>query len=250
LRSDNRTDVLSALDDAGPLDRYELEDRLDASRRTVTRILGSLAERGYLSERGSSYALSAFGAALARAYDDYRETAGLADRFRPLLRHLDADRLALDPDLLRDAELIVATESSPYAILDRVLQLRAGATRVREMAPTVEAKSLGQLAERIEANESFDFEVVIPAPALDDAAAHPGYADTQRTIEASEAVDLYVYPEPFSFVLGVIDGTAVVGVEVDDRPYALVEGTRPELLEWVESRLDEYRGGATPIDEY
>ncbi|MDR9380873.1 MAG: hypothetical protein RI560_04280 [Natronomonas sp.] len=249
LRSDNRIEVLSALDDAAPLDRYELEGRLGASRRTITRIVGTLSERGYLRERDSGYALSAFGIAIARAYNGYRETAGLADRYRLLLRHLDADRLALDPELLRGAELIVATESSPYAILDRMLQLRAEATRVRELAPTVGAKSLGQLAERVEAEEGFEFEAVLPAPALDDAASHPEYAEAQRTIQASGAVDLYISSASFSFVLGVMDGTAVVGVQVDDRPYALVESTRPEFREWVDSRLDEYRAGATPITE-
>jgi predicted transcriptional regulator len=249
LRSDNRTALLGVLDEAGPLDRYELEDRVDASRRTITRILDTLSERGYLSERDGAYALSAFGTAIAEAYGAYRETAALVDRYRPLLRHLDSEVIDLDPSLLRGAELTVATDTSPYALLDRVLQLREGADRIYEMAPSVEAKSVGQLAERVEDGEAVEVEVILPPAAVEDARTHPEYAEAHRTIRTTDGIEMYVYPEPFSVVLGIVDGTAVLGVSVDGRPHALVESARPAFVEWAERSLDSFRREAAPIEE-
>lgn len=249
LRSDNRTELLEVLAGAGPMDRYEIEGRVDASRRTVTRILDALGERGYLSDRDGAYALSAFGAAVADAYETYRESTALAERYRPLLRHLDSEVLGVDPTLLRGAELTVASDASPYAVLDRVLRLRRGAERTREMVPSIEAKSIEQLADRVEGESAFEFEVILPPSALEEAAEHPEYADAHRRTRDAGAVSLYVYPEPFSFVLGVIDGTGVLGVSVDGLPHAVVESDRGGFVAWIEERLDGFRAEATPFEE-
>jgi predicted transcriptional regulator len=249
LRSDNRTEILAALCEAGPLDRYELESRVDASRRTVTRIVGALTERGYLAERDGGYVATAFGSAIADAYDDYRRTADLADAYRPVLGHLDSDRLPVDPELLRGAELTLASETSPYALLDRVLQLRSSATTIREMAPSVEAKSVAQLAERVGSEPALDVEVILPASAIEEAASHPEYAEAHAATRESDAVELYAYPEPFGFMLGRLGETGALAVGVDGRPHALVESTDPEFLSWIEDRLAEFRGEATPVTD-
>jgi predicted transcriptional regulator len=248
LRSDNRTALLRTLEETGPLDRYELEERIDASRRTITRILGALSDRGFLCNRGDEYATTAFGSALTRAYGEYRRRAELADRYRPLLCHLDAERLAIDPELLEGATLTVATETSPYALLDRVLELRTAATRIREMAPAVEAKSIGQLAERIESDEPLDFEVILPEAAIEEAGSHPEYAEAHRAARNAEDVELYAYPESFSFMLGVMDGTGVLVAGVAERPHALVESDRPAFVDWIRDRLEEYGAEAEPLD--
>jgi predicted transcriptional regulator len=252
LRSDNRMELLDVLDESGPLDRYELEERLDASRRTITRIVDALAERGYLADGGEDGArsLSAFGAAIADAHREYRETAELANQYRPVLQHLDSDQFAPDPARLQGAELTVATEASPYALIDRVLELRAGADRIREMAPSIEAKSISQLADRIDKGGDFEIEVLLPPTAVEEARTHSEYAEAHRAIRNTDGVEMRVSPEPFSVVLGVIDGTAVLGVTVDDRPHALVESTRTTFVEWAERRLDSFWDESVPIESW
>lgn len=108
LRSRNRTELLLALEETQPLDRYDLEQQLDASRRTVTRALGTLSERGYIRETDRRYSLTVFGASVAASYRDCRQQVELASKYRPLLEHLDTRVLDVDPELLDGAELTAA----------------------------------------------------------------------------------------------------------------------------------------------
>lgn len=245
-RSDNRVALLRALADGGPLDRYDLEDRLDVSRRTVTRALDTLAEEGYVGERESGYALTAFGRLSVRAYREYSEEMSLLERYRPLLRDLDADRFVLDPELLRGADLTVASEASPYAILDRVLELRADATRIREFAPGIEDKSVRQLADRLRDGADLAAEVVLPPGALEAAQSHPEYGDDHRVAREAESVDFFVYPDRFSTFLGVLDDTVALAAGSDGRPSALAVSDRPELREWALDRFESLRREGTP----
>lgn len=91
MRSDNRTGILTALCGEGPLDRYELEARVDASRRTITRIVDALSERGYLAERDDGYVATAFGSALA---------VGIDGRPRALVESTDPEFLSWIEDRL------------------------------------------------------------------------------------------------------------------------------------------------------
>ena len=249
-RSNNRTRLLAALNEDQPLDRYELEARIDASRRTVTRVLETLSDRGYVAKREAGYALTAFGSTIVDAHQTYRDTAEVADEFRPFLRRIDSESFDLEPTALRGAELTVATETSPYALLDRVLQLRARSTRIRELAPAIERKSIDQLATRLQSGEDVSVEVILPEAALKEAQTHPEYASGQRIIQESEAVDLFVYPELPSLFIGTMDDTTALGAGVEGRPHALVESQLAELRTWAHAQLDEYRREATPIEEY
>lgn len=249
-RSDNRSELLLALDADAPLDRYDLEERLGASRRTVTRALNTLEDRGYIRTEEGGYGLTALGAGLARAYRRYRETASVAARFEPLLREAGATELDFDVEWLRGADLTLATESSPFALLDRSLELRAGASTIREVAPSVEGKSVTQLADRIRAGEDIDVEVVLPVGALEAARSHPDYADEHAVVAESDAVDVYIHPEPVRLFLAVLDETVAVGTAVDGEPTALAVSEDPDLRAWADRRIDEYRAAAIPAEEY
>jgi predicted transcriptional regulator len=246
-RSDSRIELLRALADGGPLDRYDLEDRLDVSRRTVTRALDALEEEGYVGERESGYALTAFGRLSVRAYREYSEEVSLLERYRPLLRDLDAGRFDLDPDLLRGADLIVASEASPYAILDRVLELRAEATRIREFAPGIEDKSVRQLADRLRDGADIAVELVLPPGALEAALSHPEYGDDHRVAREADSVDFFVYPDRFAAFLGVLDDTVALAAGSGGRPSALAVSDRPDLREWALDRFRTFRREATPL---
>ena len=249
VRSENRARFLCALADDGPLDRYALEDRLDVSRRTVSRVAETLSEAGYVHERADGYALTAYGRLSTRAYRAYRDEAALLDRFRPLLREADAGTFDLDPALLRGADLTLARETSPYAILDRILELRRQATRIREVAPGVEDRSVTQLADRIRDGTDLDVEAVLPPGALDAARSHPEYGEAHRVARESAAVDFFVYPEPFSVFVGVFDDTVALAAGDGGHPSALLVSDRPELRAWAEDRIDAFEATATPLTD-
>ena len=250
LRSGNRTELLVSLAESQPLDRYELERRLDASRRTVTRALDALTERGYIREVEGEYVLSAFGASLAEAYRDCRRDVELASEYRPFLERVDTRTLDLDPSLLDGADLLLASERSPFVLLTRTLELRAEASRIREIAPGVEKRSVEQLAERLRNGEDLEVEVVLPATALEAAEGTDAFSAGHAVAREADAVDFYVADDEFSVFVGVMDETVTVGAGTGGEPEVMVESDRPALREWAETHLDGVRDAAAPLSEY
>jgi len=249
LRSGNRTELLLALAEAQPLDRYDLEGRLDASRRTVTRALDALRDRGYIREAEAGYSLTAFGASVAESYRESRRRVGLATEYRPLLEHLDTRGLDLnlDLELLEGADLTVASETSPFVVLNRTLELREGASRIRELAPGIEKRSVEQLAGRLRNGEDLEMEVILPPEAVETVRETEAFADGHAVARETDAIEFYVAPEPFSVFVGVMDDTAVLGAGEGGEPLAMAESDRPAFREWAEARLDEFRDAATPL---
>jgi predicted transcriptional regulator len=250
LRSDNRTALLLALEQDQPLDRYEIEDRLSASRRTVTRVLGELTEQGHIRESAAGYRLTTFGAIVADAYRQCRERTDIARRYRPLLANVDSETTDFEPEYLEGADLTVATDVNPYAPRDRMLELRQSASWVRAVMPVIEKRSIEQLADRVDSGDTLRFEVVIPADLYEMSQSHPEYGEPFRTAAAADSIEKFVYPGPITTLYAVTDDIAVLGASVDGEPHALVESANPELREWVIRRIDAYQDEAVPLDSY
>ena len=244
-QSENRVKALIVLTETEPITRDDLETRLDVSHRTVIRVVNTLTDRGYVQESDNGLRLTPFGAHLASRLDSFVADAEIALEFRPLLEHGPPLLREMDLAVLEDAELVVASESKPFAILDRLLDLRAEATRFREVAPGVEQKSLEQLAQRVRSDEEIDVEVIIPESASVAAESQPKYREDHATTLESDQVDIYVHPEPIRFAAGVVDDTAAIAVMRDGQPYAIAISDAPAMRTWVENVFEQYRNEAT-----
>lgn len=244
-QSENRATALDIASIDTPIDRRELESRLDASHRTVIRVVNSLEERGYLRETDGGLRLTPFGAHIAERLDGTIEATETALEFGPLLRNAPPALREVPLESLSGAELLVATDADPFSILDRVLSLRAEATRIREVAPGVQKESIDQLAERVRRGDDVDVEAVISRHASDVAAERADYRDGHASTVESDAVDIYVHPDRLSFFAGIMDDRAAVAVSKDGQPYALVESDDPDLRAAVASIYETYRAEAT-----
>jgi predicted transcriptional regulator len=245
-QSENRAEALAVVSAEEPIARADLEARLDSSHRTVVRVVNSLAERGYLRETDEGLRLTPYGAHVAAAFDAFRERTETAVAFEPLLRHAPPVFRELPLECLEGADLLVASNADPFSILDRVLSLRADATRIREVAPGVQKASIEQLATRVRDGDDLDADVVISRRADEAAASSVDYREEHATTVESDAVDVYVRPEPIPFFAGIMDETAAVGVSKDGRPHALAVSDDPDLRAAVESVIERYRDEATP----
>ncbi|MFB6142367.1 MAG: hypothetical protein ABEJ30_03380 [Halorientalis sp.] len=130
-----------------------------------------------------------------------------------------------------------------------MLDVRAGATRLREIAPGVEQKSLEQLAARVREGEDFEAEIVIPRSASEAASSRPEYREAHETTLRADCVDVYVHPGPIRFAAGVVDETAAVAVMRDEQPHALALSEGKGLRAWAETLFEEYRAASTPKTE-
>lgn len=247
LRSETRLNVLSALAQRAPLETDVLEETLDTSRRTLTRTLRQLEDRRLVEETEDGYRLTAFGETQAASFREWLRRDELARAFRPVLGRIEADLLGFDIERLRGATLTVADESQPYAPLDRTLALRAEADRIRELAPSVERRSVEQLADRTDAGEALAVEIIMSAATARAARSRPAYEDALAAVAAADEVTQYVHPGGFPFVLAVMDETVVLGVADDGNPNAVLETTDDAVREWAEATLDQYREEARPL---
>jgi predicted transcriptional regulator len=248
-QSENRVGVLAALSDGAPRDRYDLESTVDASRRTVLRVVNELSDRGYLRETGDGYRLTALG---AHVHDQYAAAVDGLDAVAPVAPFLAAVPAGVvDFDLARlaDAEVTAATPGGSYAPLDRTLELRRAASRIRELAPDVERRSVEQIAERVEAGEDVEIEIVLTPASLETAESVDQYAAAHGAVAAADGVALYLTPEPFELPVSVMDETvALVSGGMDGRPDAVLETDDPVVREWAESYIDRYVALAERID--
>lgn len=245
--STTRPDTLAALRDQGRLSIRGLEDRVAASRRTLKRTLGAMESRGWVRDVDGGYELTSMGMAMLSTYETCRERERIIDRFRPFLEHAPAAAFGLDIDVLADAELI-RSDDDPAAPVDRLVDIRAGATRIRECAPFLLWDTVQQLVERVTGEDPPDVTFVLNAvePTTEYTEA---YRESFERLAAAPSVDIYHHPDEIHLPFGLVDGRVVIGaLDADGMGHALVESEADPLVEWAEWRFEEYLAAATPLD--
>ena len=248
-QSDTRVAVLQLLNERGRLDRYEIEQDLDVSRRTVIRTIDALADNGYVLNETDTYELTALGALVAASYNEFASTVETAHQLEPFLAHLPDDSFDVDPRQLDDAEIMVVNEASPYALVDRTVSLWQDISQIQHMSPMVEHKSVHQLADRLEENEDLAGDAIIPKPALETMQQHPNYREGYQRIVACDRLTLHVYPDTVPYMLCITDDTVAVGVAKDGKPYAQLIADHPQLRQWANDTFDNYLNQCRPLKQ-
>lgn len=246
-QSTNRADVIQLLQKEEQLDRHEIDEHVEASRRTVIRTLDALTEHGYVEESDGSYRLTAFGSVLADSYQQFAEESERAHDLAPFLTHMPDGVLSFDLQCIEDAELITATEGSPYAVLDRTLSIRRQASQIRELSPIIEQKSIEQLAQRIRDNVPISVEVVLSESAIEASEFHPDYQESQQLLNQADQTEIYLASQEIPFLLCIADETVVIGVTKDLKPHAILVSTNAEVKQWAEQTYQTYREHAHPV---
>lgn len=242
--SSARARVLLTLDAEGELDREDLYDRLDASRRTVKRALAALNERGYIADNGGTYRPTALGRAVADAHRTYVERTERAEHLAPFLSRVDPEDFDLDPEQLADAEVVVGDKAAPLAAFDKFAELRVAADTVRMVSPVVQAESIAQVAAHA-GTGTFSFDVVLAADAVD--AAREEYGDDFRETLAADEFATYRYEGDVPFVVAVLDDVAAFAVSENGRPHALVLSESDAAREWANEAFERFRERATRL---
>lgn len=240
-QSENRAEVLTLVYEENGCNRYEIENQVDASRRTVLRALDALTDRGYIDKRDKVYRTTSFGSFIAETYQDFVSNTTLAHQVKPFLANVPDAEFDLDPQYLEDAEIVVATPGSPYALLDRTLAIRREADQIREVAPFIERKSVEQLVERIDHQESFGVEAILPEAAVEAGDEHPEYREAHQQIKQSDRVNLYIHPGEVSLPVCIADDTVIICVLEDEKLHALVLSSNREVKGWAERRFETIR---------
>lgn len=236
-----RNDLLAVLCDE-PMERYELVDRVDASKSTVYKGVSQLEDLGLIERTARGLEPTLFGTV---AHERYRELAAAAS-FSPLLSLLPRDG-PLDPDVLRGAAAITPTDHDVDRHFTHVERLLREADRVRGFTPIVSPRYVSIFAEQV--GKGLRADLVLETDLVDRiAAADPR---TLAALLAHENVSLYRTDSalPFGLAIGVSGGDEQVLVELRDRSTmtGVITNDSPDCRDWAERVYEEYRTTATPL---
>jgi len=246
--SEFRPAVLAVLE-TEVLPLREVADRVSASRRTVKRTLSAMESRGWIRPADGAYELTTLGATVLAAHEAFRERTRIATRLRPFLERVSASEFDPGIDALADAT-VYTPDDDPTAFVDRLVELRAGATRIREYTPFLMLDSLEQFSEEFGNAQSVG-DVVVVIRTDTPPRSTPAYDERFEALVAAPHAEVSVDPAgPTDIAFGVADGTAFLGAADDDgMPGALLVGDAPELVSWVERRIDDRLDAAEPLLE-
>lgn len=244
--SENRVDLLSALDD-GPVRPSVLTEELSLSRSAIQRNLRAFVERGWATRTDEGYALTFGGRLLLHRYHELVDAVGLVEEYGEYLDVLADMGLALTPADLGSVTITTATRNDPHAPLRRYTTrvADAEATTFRGITPVV--SPVFNEAHRTLLSAAIDAELIVDEDALSTSRAD--YPEALADAIEADALTLYVHPGSLSFGLSVVDGYAFVGVYDESGQFvACFESDGEPFYERASSVYEQYRETARLVE--
>ncbi|WP_434522682.1 helix-turn-helix transcriptional regulator [Halorubrum sp. AS12] len=249
-RSKHRVRVLELLDD-GPRTREEIAARTDATRVTLSRILGDLEDRGWIDHdhANRSYALTRFGRLVFGDFSRLLGTVSVGRTHPDLVNRLPTEWFGFDPRCLTDAERVAAEAADPLAAARVVANAIREASSCRSLLGTFIALPMYSAEAAVRAGDALDGAVVfdsnVTATMLDD----PDLRSRWKQLEAAADGHFYYGTDgtvPCS--IDLIDGTAFLTIDrEDERGFDILRTDQPAVVEWAEETIARYRARATPL---
>lgn len=238
-----------------PTDKRSLVDATSASRSTVTRAVRDLESVGLIERLNGDYRVTPFGRLLAGEVDALLDTVSFAWASRDVLAQLPVEELGFDLSRLADARITEPTTANPTAPMQRVVELKRGASRVRSLAS---GRSPGAVDAHVDALEHGDheFESVCSLELVEWLASDPEQREKLEALLGHDSATVAVCEDDIPLPLGIADDRAFFGVESEEgAPIALVESTDDRVFEWAVDTYDRFRRNATEltpdrVDEY
>lgn len=236
--------VLEALR-AGPLDRREMEDRLDVSRATSHRLVRWLETRGLVEREDGRFHLTGTGMGFADEVLRFERNVSAFDRLAPLCDRICEHHQEFVIGPFADARVTTADPGDPYAPISRFLELLAESTTLRgfnttHMVPPTTGGFPGVTFEGVEVEL-----VSLPSVVESLFEGHP-----ERVAEACERGDLTLRTrEALPYGLAIFDGAVGIGGfdETTGAMEVFVDTDATIAREWAERVFEAYRDDSEPL---
>lgn len=248
VRSETRVNLLRVLRGADSVSRADLRDLLSASRTTVTRNLEDLIAWGWVRETPAGYQLTKFGELVFDAYDGMAEILSVDPEIATFLWWIPATEFELGTEALREATVTLSRPGRPYEPIERLDELRADSTSIRELTAAVASHSgrrLSDRAERAEAGTPLEF--VFESALVETMLETPDSAAELEDLVEAAGVEVYVYPGRFPFTVVLLDGRVAFGAtDAEGAPKAVLETANEDAYAWAEETYASFRRKAVP----
>lgn len=238
--------VLEALR-SEPLDRREIEERLDVSRATSHRFTQWLDEQGFVEKNDGRFRLTGRGEAVADEVLRFEANVQTVDRLAPLLDVICEDHQEFVIEPFVDATVTVAAPEDPYQPVEQFVSLLGESETFRgfnttHMVPLV----LGDFHKRM--FDDTDTEIIyLPHIVEKLVETYP-----QRASEAIDNGHLTLRTrDDLPYGLAIFDERVGIGGydEATGQMQVFVDTDSPIAREWAERVFASVRADSTPLDE-
>ncbi|QLG29432.1 transcriptional regulator [Halorarum halophilum] len=229
-----------------PLDRREIEERLDVSRATSHRLTKWLDEQGFVEKVDSRFKLTGHGEAVTDEVLRFEANVSAVYRMGPLLDVICPHHAELAIEPMVDATVTVAGPEDPYRPVERFISLVDESETFRGFSTTHMAPlSIGEFYQRIfDATES---EVIYPPNIVEKlldrypAQANEAIGRGQFTLRTREKL-------PYG--LAIFDERVGIGGYDDESGLmqAFVDTDSPLAREWAERVFASIEADSTLFD--
>lgn len=248
VRSSNRLAVLEAVRE-GPRPRHELRAVADASRVTLSRILGDLEDRGWVVRTGDGYEATPEGAVVAREVRRLFANLEAVGDLSLALQWLPVDLFDFDLAALSGATVVTPTDRDLTATVTWMGRRVRGARRVRNVATGVSAEVVDAYLDAA-ARGDRAIESVFFGHVFDVVAADPTLQEKVATMVDSDGITVRRYDGDATPVLVTICDEVVLlcGRPEEASTPEVIETTDPEVLAWAESYFETVRADSEPVE--
>ena len=229
-----------------PMDRREIEERLDVSRATSHRFTRWLSEHGLSEKRDGRFHLTGKGLSFAEGVLRFERNVETADRLAPLLDLVCEDHMELVVEPFADATVTTATPADPYAPVRRFQELLESSSSLRGFN-TTHMVPLSSDAHDEGAFDGVETEVIY----LPEVVEHLLEAAPEQARLAVDAGHLTLRTrEALPYGLAIFDDRVGIGGydEATGAMAVFVDTDAAYAREWAERTYAAFRADSEPIE--
>lgn len=247
VRSPHRVRILRQLS-LEPTTFEGLNGDLAAASRTTKRALELLKAEGWVSESASEYRLTPVGTVFANCVLSCLNEAETILTLKPFLEQISPNQEYIDVELLLESNIEVVTQQlgTPYAPIERTIELLSSATTIRTLAPVIASVYADQYYRLITASGTNATTVLTPEVA--------DYIRTESTTEMNHVLDTgnveaFVCENDLPFGLLIVDDSVAMGAydEYGTMRVLLVSDS-VTVREWAMSTFERYKENSTSFE--
>lgn len=247
--SRNRIEIISALSEEGPIEKYDLRERFDISRTTLKRNLDELEDRGWIREEpANEYRITLSGQIVEDGLSGFTEAIDDGRTLQPFLRWVDPAEFDLDPAVLAGADVTVAKGANPYAPVNEHVAALGRTGSFRGCLPVVGRDALRTCRDRLGETDG-PWELVVTPEVLETLRSDSNLNGEFEEIRGQDGLEIYVHEGEMPMFVGLYDEIVQIGVE-DDRgvPRALASSADDRVREWAQEFYERCKGEGESLE--
>jgi len=232
-----------------PLERRQLEDRLDVSRSTSHRYVRTLQERGLVEKTNGRYVLTDLGADIAETVATFETEVGARLRLAPMMDVVRDVTPPVDIAAFEDATVTSDDDGEPFGPLRRFVSLVQETETLRgintaRIAPTY----LEEFGSRI--LNGMQTELIGPPHIAKGVMERYPERIIQVCVSGNLTIWIHEVEDTLPFGLVLFDDRVAIGLfhTTKGSLETLIDTDEPAAIEWATAVYDQYKSESIQLD--